>query len=88
MFIILHPAYCWIVLLFHNSLQFEYVFFIVRVCYTESVGVEEDQYPSNLMVTVNHYVCESSLKVANQLLTLNTGVFSGQPVKNIKLLVF
>ncbi|XP_051729811.1 E3 SUMO-protein ligase PIAS4b isoform X1 [Ctenopharyngodon idella] len=30
---------------------------VLRICYSESVGVEEDQYPPNLVVSVNHANC-------------------------------
>lgn len=30
---------------------------VLRICYSESVGVEEDQYPPNISVSVNHVTC-------------------------------
>lgn len=30
---------------------------VLRICYRESMGVEEDQYPANLAVSVNHVNC-------------------------------
>ncbi|XP_039517104.1 E3 SUMO-protein ligase PIAS4b [Pimephales promelas] len=30
---------------------------VLRICYSESVGVEEDQYPPNISVLVNHMIC-------------------------------
>ncbi|XDV28335.1 hypothetical protein PO909_031669 [Leuciscus waleckii] len=30
---------------------------VLRICYSESVGVEEDQYPPNISVLVNHVTC-------------------------------
>lgn len=28
-----------------------------RICYTESIGVEDDQYPPNITVVVNGHPC-------------------------------
>ncbi|XP_067309461.1 E3 SUMO-protein ligase PIAS4b isoform X2 [Pseudorasbora parva] len=30
---------------------------VIRICYSESIGVEEDQYPPNIGVSVNHANC-------------------------------
>lgn len=30
---------------------------VLRICYSESIGVEEDQYPANISVSVNHTNC-------------------------------
>ncbi|KAI7809983.1 protein inhibitor of activated STAT [Triplophysa rosa] len=30
---------------------------VLRICYSESIGVEEDQYPANIGVSVNHANC-------------------------------
>ncbi|KAL1281122.1 hypothetical protein QQF64_015722 [Cirrhinus molitorella] len=30
---------------------------VLRICYSESIGVEEDQYPPNICVSVNHTNC-------------------------------
>ncbi|XP_056598872.1 E3 SUMO-protein ligase PIAS4b isoform X2 [Triplophysa dalaica] len=30
---------------------------VLRICYSESIGVEEDQYPANISVSVNHANC-------------------------------
>ncbi|XP_062411316.1 E3 SUMO-protein ligase PIAS4b isoform X2 [Sardina pilchardus] len=36
---------------------------VIRTCYTESVGVEDDQYPSNLMITLNHISSPPAIKI-------------------------
>ncbi|XP_048114241.1 E3 SUMO-protein ligase PIAS4b isoform X2 [Alosa alosa] len=36
---------------------------VIRICYTESVGVEDDQYPSNLIIAMNHISSPPAIKI-------------------------
>ncbi|XP_076149258.1 E3 SUMO-protein ligase PIAS4b [Alosa pseudoharengus] len=41
----------------------EEVQIVIRICYTESVGVEDDQYPSNLIIAMNHISSPPAIKI-------------------------
>ncbi|NP_956637.2 E3 SUMO-protein ligase PIAS4b isoform 1 [Danio rerio] len=43
--------------LIQNSRSSQPVQVVLRICYSESIGVEEDQYPPNICVSVNHNNC-------------------------------
>lgn len=50
-----------------------------RICYTESIGVEDDQYPPNIAVLVNGLHCavqvtHDSLHISNAFKWLNKGL--------------
>lgn len=36
-----------------------------RICYTDSIGVQEDQYPPNIAVKVNQSYCHVPVSVVN-----------------------
>ncbi|XP_073769559.1 E3 SUMO-protein ligase PIAS4b isoform X2 [Danio rerio] len=57
--------------LIQNSRSSQPVQVVLRICYSESIGVEEDQYPPNICVSVNHNNCPvQSYSVAVYLVRL------------------
>ncbi|XP_017350588.1 E3 SUMO-protein ligase PIAS4b isoform X2 [Ictalurus punctatus] len=57
---------------------------VLRICYTESIGVEDDQYPPNITVVVNGHPCPVQAHYSSS----EKGLEPSQPCRPINLTPF